>query len=45
MTPNEMLRALSVIWATVVEYYPEAEHEAIKEHIEELQSLIFIIAS
>ena len=43
MSPNEMLAALSNIWKTVVEKYPDADHKKILEHVEALQSLLFYI--
>lgn len=41
MTPSEMLMSLSCIWKSVVEEYPEAEHDEILKYIESLQLLLF----
>jgi hypothetical protein len=41
MTQNEMLQALSQIWLSCARDCPEADQDAILEHIEALQLLIF----
>jgi hypothetical protein len=41
MSPNEMLRALAVIWTACAVDYPDADHQEILRHIEALQLIIF----